>query len=72
MGERRPSEVVDEFETLTPLKLPTYTTSTLPAAADHTGKIAGVSDIGAGNVYGVVISNGTNWVDVGTGATVVA
>lgn len=41
----------------------TYTTATMPAAADNPGKIIFVSDGGSGQEFKG--SNGTSWVDLG-------
>ena len=84
MGERRPSEKVDELEIGVVLKFaggfPTSTAgesttgivANLPAAADHTNEMRIVTDAGAGNVTALVWSNGTNWIDFATGTTVAA
>lgn len=57
------------------VKIAPLTVATLPAtlnATDDVGSVRIVSDAGAGNVYALVVWNGTNWIDVATGTTVAA
>ena len=82
MGERRPSEKVDELEVGVLLKFaggfPTGTAgesgpgivADLPAAsAANQYEMRIVTDAGAG-LTALLWSNGTNWIDFATGATV--
>ena len=51
-----------------------FTTATLPSnnARRPLGAVVAVSDAGAGDNYTLVINNGTDWIDITTGAAVVA
>ena len=50
-----------------------YTTATLPANDTRLqGTVVAVSDAGAGNNWTLVINDGTDWIDITTGAAVVA
>lgn len=64
MAEKRPRQYAGE------LILDVYTVATLPTAASEpvTGTVALVSDEGVGNVFALVIWDGTAWVDAKTGA----
>ena len=48
------------LEATLPVKLPTYTVATVPAAASYTGCIIYVSD-GSDGTACIAVSNGTNW-----------
>lgn len=50
-----------------PMKLRSYTLSTLPSAAANEGSLIYVSNAGDGEV---AFSNGTDWISVVTGAAV--
>ena len=56
------------------IRITPVTVATLPATltAADAGAIRVVSDAGAGNVYTIVVFDGTNWIDVSTGSTVAA
>ena len=50
-----------------------YTTATLPANGNKlAGTVVAVSDAGAGDNWTLVINDGTDWIDLTTGAAVVA
>ena len=76
MGERRPSETVDELTALTKFKLPQYILTdvtggaqTYPAAASNKGELIFVTDAKAG-AGDVAYSNGTIWASVDDGLVV--
>ena len=55
-----------------PCKFPIYTVATLPPAAANAQRMALVSDAEVGNVQRLVVSDGTDWLDIQTGVAVAA
>ncbi len=56
------------------VRMKVSTVAALPSTLDSgdIGAVRIVSDAGGGNVYAMVVWNGTNWIDVATGTTVAA
>jgi len=61
---------IGEITVNAPVKLQSYTTAGLPAAAGNTGGVVYVTDGGGGGDPAVAVSNGTNWLRVTLGATI--